>query len=131
VVCGRAILHHLDFEAAIEEIGRLLRPGGIAFFPEPLGDNPASKLIRAVTPKARTKDELPLSQRQIEWADSQFRKSNHQFFGLTSAGLGLFTSLTPMPANNALLRLADRLDLRIANSPLKYWMRLVLLVWHK
>lgn len=72
VVVGRAILHHLDFETAIHQIIRVLRPGGNALFAEPLYDNPVSKLFRRMTPKARTLDEKPLMRKQIEWADTCF-----------------------------------------------------------
>ena len=51
-IFGRAILHHLDFVAAMKEVLRLLRKGG-AFFAEPLYDNPASILFRKLTPNAR------------------------------------------------------------------------------
>jgi ubiquinone/menaquinone biosynthesis C-methylase UbiE len=56
VVVGKAILHHMDFAAAIDEIRRILKPGGSALFVEPLRDNPFLKLARTLTPKARTPD---------------------------------------------------------------------------
>jgi len=131
VIAGRAILHHLEFETAVREVHRLLRPGGTAMFIEPLRDNPAGKLIRALTPRARTRDERPLSRGQIEWANTVFGDQGHRFFGLISTGLGLATSLTALPADNSLLRWADRMDERLSKTPVKYWMRMAMLVWRK
>ena len=131
LVVGRAILHHLDFETALTEICRILRPGGKAVFFEPLRDNPAAKFIRWLTPQARTKDELPLSAEQIRWANKVFGNEHHLFVGLVSVGIGLGSSLISKNPNNLALRLADRADTRIAQGPLKYWMRYVVLVWEK
>jgi SAM-dependent methyltransferase len=39
LVCGSAIIHHLDVETAVREVRRVLRPGGRAIFWEPLGQN--------------------------------------------------------------------------------------------
>ena len=38
-VHGMGILHHVGIESALAEVWRLLRPGGIGVFLEPLGDN--------------------------------------------------------------------------------------------
>src|SRR5262249_12850860 len=38
-VWGNAVLHHLDLDAAALELRRVLRPGGIAVFCEPWGEN--------------------------------------------------------------------------------------------
>ena len=131
VVAGRSILHHLDFEKALHEITRILRPGGRAIFIEPLGDNPAGKLIRRLTPKARTRDEAPLSREQIRFADKLLGNQEHLFFNLVSVPVAMATSLTRMNSNNFLLRATDAIDLVLAMSPVKYWMRGVVLVWQK
>jgi SAM-dependent methyltransferase len=130
-VIGRAILHHLDYERALREIHRVLRPGGSAIFLEPLRDNPAWKLFRLLTPAARTSDELPLSRQQIEWADRLFGGQQHCFVGLASTAVGALTSFLPVAPDNAALRAADWADRRIERTPLRYWMRQVVLVWKK
>jgi SAM-dependent methyltransferase len=131
VVAGRSILHHLDFDRALHEITRVLRPGGRAIFVEPLGDNPAGKLIRCLTPKARTPDEAPLSRGQIRFADKLLGNQEHRFFNLVSVPVAMATSLTRMKPDNLLTRAADAIDLGLAVSPMKYWMRQVVLVWQK
>src|SRR5205823_4605799 len=39
-VWGNAVLHHLDLDRAGRELFRVLRPGGLAVFCEPWGENP-------------------------------------------------------------------------------------------
>ncbi len=130
-VVGRAVLHHLNFEEAMREVGRVLRPGGVALFVEPLLDNPASKLFRALTPKARTVDERPLSRPQIEWADRLFASHQHRYCNLVSTPVAMATSLLLVNAENALLNFADSLDLALEKSPFRYWMRAAYLFWRK
>lgn len=132
VVIGGAILHHLVFDDAIREVHRVLKPGGYAIFFEPLGDNPAAKLFRVLNPKSRTKDERPLSRKQIMMADRLFRSHEHRFFGLISSVLGVITSLIvrDRPDNIALVA-ADKIDVWLEGTPLRYWMRLGIFVWRK
>ena len=130
-IVGKAILHHLNFEQAIREIHRLLRPGGTALFLEPLYDNPASKLFRFLTPHARTKDEKPLSRGQIQWADTQFSSHAHRFCNLITTPVGLVTSLLPLSPSNPLLNVADLCDRRLERTRMRYWMRIVFLSWEK
>lgn len=131
VVVGRAILHHLDFDTAVREVRRVLKPGGRALFVEPLRDNPVAKLIRRVTPMARTRDEMPLSRAQIASADALFRESRHFFSGLASVAVGMASSLVSTNPSNAAMRLAHRVDLTLARTPLRWWMRMAVLCWRK
>ena len=62
-VWGNAILHHLDIGRAADELRRVLRPGGIAVFCEPWGDNPLLRWARRrlqYPGKQHTPDESPL-----------------------------------------------------------------------
>jgi SAM-dependent methyltransferase len=131
LIAGRGILHHLDLTRSMKEIHRVLRPGGAAIFIEPLGDNPGAKLLRALTPRFRTRDERALSRKSILWADSFFGGSSHLFYNLASVPVAMLTSFTPLAPDNLLLRLADIPDRMLAQVRLKYWMRNVVLVWFK
>jgi len=44
VVFARAVLHHSQLEVAVKEIYRVLKPGGIALFSDPLNYNPLFKI---------------------------------------------------------------------------------------
>ncbi len=131
LIVGRAILHHLDWEKALDEIGRILRPDGHVVFMEPLGDNPAAKLYRALTPKARTADETPLSRSQIRYGDELFGTGEHTYVNLLSTPLGMLSSLVLKRPDNAMMRMADAFDRAAARTPMRYWMRMVLLAWTK
>ena len=84
VVCGTAILHHLDLHKAFSEIARTLRPNGIAVFMEPLAHNPLINLYRRLTPRLRTDDEQPLRIEDIQLARSYFGTVEVHFFSLLS-----------------------------------------------
>jgi SAM-dependent methyltransferase len=67
-VWGNAILHHLDLAVAARELRRVLRPGGVAVFCEPWGENPLLDWARRHLPypgKERTPDERPLRLRDL------------------------------------------------------------------
>jgi SAM-dependent methyltransferase len=67
-IWGNAILHHLNMQVVARELGRVLRPGGIAIFCEPWGENPLLNWARnrlSYPGKNRTADEQPLCRRHI------------------------------------------------------------------
>ena len=67
-VFGNAVLHHLDLARAGRELRRVLRPGGVAVFCEPWGENPLLNFARRWLPypgKHRTRDEQPLRRHQL------------------------------------------------------------------
>lgn len=84
LVCGVAILHHLDLDRAYGEIARTLKPGGRAVFLEPLGHNPFINLYRRMTPALRTEDEHPLLMRDLVLADRYFEERHSHFFTMHS-----------------------------------------------
>lgn len=131
LVVGRAILHHMEFRIAMQEVKRVLRKGGYALFAEPLLDNPLRRVYQSMTPRAHTRDELPLSRKQIRWADSLFEADEHVFCGFFSTAAGMLTSLMPVSEDNLLLVIADKLDRYLMKTPARYWMRHVYLAWRK
>ena len=129
LVVGRAILHHLDFEPSLREVHRLLRPGGHALFVEPLRGNPVAKVIRTLTPRARTSDEAPLTRTQVRLGDNIFGSGEHFFANLLSVPAGVISSLLARTPDNPAMRAADSADRALARTSLRYWMRLVVLAW--
>lgn len=97
VVIGKAILHHTDLEKTSKQLVRVLRPGGAAFFLEPLAHNPALNLFRWLTPWRRTPSEKPLSLKDL----AIFRRN----FGSVSY-CGFY--LLPLLANGILLMTGSR-----------------------
>jgi SAM-dependent methyltransferase len=87
LVFGVAILHHLDIDRACGEIARVLRPGGVALFVEPMGHNPGINLVRNATPGSRTEDEHPLLM-------SDFDLFRRHFTGLDTEYINLLTLAT-------------------------------------
>lgn len=88
LVCGKAILHHLDLDAAYAEVARVLKPEGRAVFLEPLGHNPLINLYRRATPSLRTEDEQPFRIEDIGKARTHFGHVSATFWDLfTLAGV--------------------------------------------
>ena len=130
LVIGEGIVHHLDIDTALGEVHRVLKPGGRAVFLEPLLDNPLLKVFRALTPKARTEDELPLSARHLrQIAGSGLWRVESAYSGLFAAPVAVGTSLVvPSRPDNALLRAADRAERAFARRGwLAAWNQYVLL----
>ena len=81
IVYGLGILHHLQFSKCINEISRILKPGGKLLFIEPLGTNPIINFYRLLTPKSRSKDEHPLVLKDFEMIKSNFKNVNIKYYG--------------------------------------------------
>jgi SAM-dependent methyltransferase len=129
IVFGDAILHHLDFISALNQIKRVLKPDGIIIFTEPLGINPIGSIIRFLTPKARTIDEQPLRFKEL----AELKKRFHcklfyiQFF---SVPVGVISQLFFKRPDNVLMFVAFKLDriLDIVFPPIRYFYRNILLI---
>lgn len=76
-VFGNGVLHHLQLGLAYAEIARILKPGGKAFFMEPLEGNPFMRLLRTATPAAHTEDERPLLFADVDRAKDYFSNVSH------------------------------------------------------
>lgn len=107
VICGNAILHHLDLDRSLSEVARTLKADGVAIFMEPLGHNPLINLKRRMTPTLRTPDEHPLKMSDFTTARKYFRSVDVRAFHLLSLGSVPFRRSSKFPQLVAAL---DRLD---------------------
>jgi len=107
LVCGTGIIHHLELNNAFAQIVRVLRPGGVAVFAEPLGHNPLINWYRDRTPDQRTPDEHPLVVSDFALA--------RRYFGAVGVHPFHLLSLFTVPFRNSgafpgLLRASDAAD---------------------
>jgi SAM-dependent methyltransferase len=68
VAYGESVLHHLDVRLAAPELQRVLRPGALVAFSEPMGMNPLLRFARAHLPYRDKTDrgaDVPLSYEEI------------------------------------------------------------------
>ena len=114
VVCGNAILHHLDVRAASREIARVLRPGGRAVFLEPLGHNVLINLYRRLTPALRTIDEHPLLMADLDTMAAHFEQMRVHHHALTTLAMVPFRRL---PGAGRLLRTLQAVDRALFRVP--------------
>jgi ubiquinone/menaquinone biosynthesis C-methylase UbiE len=103
-VVGLGVLHHLDLEASLQEIRRVLKPEGGGVFVEPLGHNPLINLYRSRTPDQRTSDEHPLLVADLDLIARSFRVCDASYFHL----LGLLA--LPLAGTRYMSRAVRRLD---------------------
>jgi SAM-dependent methyltransferase len=93
-IWGSAILHHLDLRTAAAELHRVLRPGGIAVFCEPWGENRWLRWARGHIPypgKEHTVDEEPLLCRHLDELQRFFpalEVTGHQLLSMASRVFG-------------------------------------------
>ncbi len=106
-IFGAGILHHLDLEKSISQIGRMLAENGRAVFMEPLGHNPIINMYRNATPEARTPDEHPLLVSDWKIFKKHFSTVNTKFYGLSTIGT---TPLRNTPAHKIALSACEMLD---------------------
>ena len=90
LVIGSAILHHLDLNLSLNEIKRVLKIGGNAYFLEPLRHNPLINFYRKMTPHLRSADELPLSFEQFDQIKTIFPYFSHNEYYFTTLFAVLF-----------------------------------------
>ena len=82
LVYGHGILHHLEFSKCLDEILRILKPGGSLIFVEPLGTNPIINLYRKLTPKSRSIDEHPFTDKDLTLLKNKYNDVEIKYYGL-------------------------------------------------
>ena len=114
-IFGGGILHHLDIEQACREICRVLKDDGKILFHEPLSANPVAKIVRLLTPSARTKDEKPIGYRQLRILNEYFECENH-YEQFLSVPLGMVSNVLFKEQRNKLTKTAFGIDRQIEQS---------------
>jgi ubiquinone/menaquinone biosynthesis C-methylase UbiE len=84
VVYSANLLHHVQIDQCVREAHRVLKPGGCAYFWDPLEYNPAITVYRWIATKVRTDDEHPLRIRDVKCIQAQFSKVEIRYFWLTA-----------------------------------------------
>jgi hypothetical protein len=94
----------------------VLKPGGVAWFAEPLATNPLIQVYRRMTPQYRTPDEKPLTLSELPSLLAAFSSFEHREFYLTALGaIGLTYlpgGMRVFPALSSGLHRVDRVLLR-------------------
>ena len=114
-IIGGGILHHIDLETVLPLIRASLHDDGKMIFIEPLDINLISKIIRFVTPSARTTDELPFRFKHIRVLKKYFKIKIFAYEFL-SVPFGVVSRVIFKEKKNRLTRFAHYLD-----SKLKVW----------
>ena len=107
IVYGTGILHHLEIEKYLNEIFRLLKPGGSLVFIEPLGTNPLINLYRKFTPNSRSKDEHPLIKKDFNYINNKFIETNIKYYGFLTL---VFFPFYRSPKHSLLFKFFATLD---------------------
>jgi SAM-dependent methyltransferase len=105
-IYGHAILHHLDLGKAGNEISRILNPGGVAVFAEPLDVNPLLRFARRFLPypnKHRLMNEKGITYADLNSLEGYF--SAHRYYESE-----LFLMLGRLVNCESLKSLLDKLD---------------------
>jgi SAM-dependent methyltransferase len=121
LVFGSGIIHHLDLESSFCEIARVLRPGGVAIFMEPLGTNALYNAYRYFTPHARTPDEHPLQRHDFLLAQRYFSRKHISFYGLATLLCVPFRSTPLFNAAFKCTRAIDRTLFKIDRLKWQAW----------
>jgi ubiquinone/menaquinone biosynthesis C-methylase UbiE len=85
IVYASNLLHHIPHpKVAIQEAHRVLKPGGILCFWDPLKHNPVINVYRRMATQVRTDDETPLDIAIVKQVQALFSQTTYDTFWLAS-----------------------------------------------
>ncbi len=84
VVYAANLLHHVDIAACLDEVRRVLKPGGVAAFWDPVAHNPAINVYRRMAMAVRTEDEHPIRRQDMALFAARFSEVRTRFFWLSA-----------------------------------------------
>jgi ubiquinone/menaquinone biosynthesis C-methylase UbiE len=85
IVYASNLLHHIpDPRVTLAEMHRVLKPGGIACFWDPLKHNPVINVYRRIATEVRTEDETPLDINIVKFVDSLYSKTSYDTFWISA-----------------------------------------------
>ncbi len=84
IVYAANLLHHVNIEKCLDEVKRVLRPGGMAAFWDPVAHNPIINVYRKMAQKVRTSDEHPIRRSQMVMFKNRFSQVKTRFFWLST-----------------------------------------------
>jgi 2-polyprenyl-3-methyl-5-hydroxy-6-metoxy-1,4-benzoquinol methylase len=110
VICGFAVLHHLDFRDFLRSTyDRNLAAGGRMVFLEPMG-HPLTIAFHTLVRSAHSEDEWPLTPADVRWLRREFHRVGVRPINLVSAVTNAVSSQLFRDPENPLSRLGDRID---------------------
>jgi ubiquinone/menaquinone biosynthesis C-methylase UbiE len=127
IIHGKAIIHHLDLARAAGEIGRVLTGDGRAIFAEPMNDHPLFRLGRQLTPQLRTRDEHPLTFRELRQFGTHFGEAAIEEYFLLAP---LSYPLRLLPGGERLFRRTHRFLQRADRRLFDSFARLREIAWY-
>lgn len=124
IVSVAGVLHHMDLDAALKQIRRVLVPGGKAIFLEALSNNPIIHAYRRRTPQLRTKWE---TEHILRFGDSSMMRKYFKHVEVRTFHLAVLAAVplrdTPVfGAARKALDVVDRAILRIPGVRAQAWM---------
>lgn len=84
VVYGANVLHHVDIDKCLDEVQRVLKPGGYGAFWDPIAHNPVINVYRSMAMEVRTEDEHPIRRGDMRRFHARFSTVRSRTFWLTA-----------------------------------------------